>query len=188
MKKTILCCVLCFCLPASIGFAQQRVHALSGTVKSINPKTAIIEIDTDDGSSSHFEVMKKSGVAFDFDKAVSADAIPADKFSANRSHVIVYYFGDGIVRTAVALHDLGDGEIAGSTGTVVRLSKHDRTLTIKNASGAEEYFRIDPKTVADTISGVAQNYKFDFSKGDSVRVTAAKADGVETALLIAPAM
>jgi hypothetical protein len=46
---------------------------------------------------------------------------------------------------------------------------------------------LDPKTVADTATGVAQGFKYDLSKGDHVRVTATNANGSDTALLIAPA-
>ena len=47
-------------------------------------------------------------------------------------------------------------------------------------------FHLDPKTVADTATGVAQGFKYDLSKGKQVLVTAAQADGSDTALLIVP--
>ena len=70
------------------------------------------EIDTDDGTSGHFEWLTKPGGAIDFDKAVSADAIAADKFTTRDTHVIVYYCGVGDVRTMVALRDVGTGTVA----------------------------------------------------------------------------
>lgn len=175
-------------LATSIAVAQTRVHALSGTVTSINSKIGMIEIDTDDGSSAHFRCLKKSDAAIDFDKSVSADAIVADKFTTKGAHVIVYFFGDGELRTIVALHDLGDGSLEKSTGTVVKLSRKEHLLTIKSSTGQEVSFHLDPKTVADTATGVMEGFKFDLSKGDQVRVTAAQANGSATALLIAPAM
>lgn len=179
----------CFTFAISIAHGQQRVHALSGTVTSINAKISMIEIDTDDGTSGHFRWLKASDGAIDFDKAVSADSTAADKFTTKGNHVIVYYFGEGGVRTVVALHDLGDGSMEKSTGTVVKLNRHDHLLTIKNSAGAELSYRLDPKTVADTANGVSEGFKFDLSKGDSVRVTAdAQATGSGTALLIAPTM
>lgn len=190
MKKSMIpSCLIAtvFCLTASIANAQQRVHALSGTVASINLKIGMIEIDTDDGSSGHFELQRKA-VPIDFDKNVSADATPAEKFTAKGAHVIVYYFGEGEVRTIVALHDLGDSALDKTTGTIVKLNRHDRLLIIKSSAGTEQSFRLDPKTVADTPIGVAEDLKFDLDKGSPVRVTAAKADGNATALLIAPVM
>jgi hypothetical protein len=148
----------------------------------------MIEITTDDGSSAHFRFLRKSDGALDFDKMVSSDAVPADKFTTKGSHVIVYYFGDEDVRTAVALHDLGDGSMVRSSGTVVKLNRKERLLTIKNSSGVEESFHLDPKTVADTATGVMEGFKFDLSKGDQVQVTSAETNGSATALLIISAL
>jgi hypothetical protein len=180
--------VTCFALAIQTAQAQTKVHAVSGTVTSINPKIEMIEITTDDGSSAHFRWLKKSDGAIDFDKTVSADTVPVEKFTTKGTHVIVYYFGEGDVRTAVALRDLGDGSLEKSIGTVVKLNRHERVLIIKNSSGAEESFHVDPRTVADTATGVVEGFKSDFSKGDQVRVTAAQTNGSATALLIVPAL
>ena len=178
----------CFSVVTSAAMAQEIVHALSGTVESVNPKIKMTEISTDNGTSGYFEWLKKTGTEINFDKNVRADAVEADKFTDKGAHVIVYFVGDGQVRTIVAVRDLGAGPLEKTSGTVVKLNRHDRLLTIKTSAGAEESFRIDPKTVADTANGVAEDFKYDFSKGDSVLVTAAPSNGGETALLIAPAM
>jgi hypothetical protein len=177
---------ICLSLAPSIAIAQQRIHALSGTVRAIHPKIQMTEIDTDDGSSGHFEWLTKTGVSIDFDKAVSADAIAADKFTTRDTHVIVYYCGVGDVRTIVALHDLGTGPLLNSTGTVVRLSRHEHLLVLRNSTGGDEIFQLDAKTVADTENGVMTGFKFDYNKGVHVRVIATQANGNETALLIVP--
>jgi hypothetical protein len=189
MKKTMFkSCLIaaCFALLATALHAQERVHALSGTVTTINSKINMIEIETDDGSPGHFR-WAKSGAAIEFDKTVSADATAADKFTSKGHHVIVYYYGEDTVRTVIALHDLGDGSVDKSTGTVVKLSRRDHLLTIKNEAGTEVRFQLDTKTVADTATGLGQGFKYDLSKGDQVRVTSAQANGSDTALLIVPA-
>jgi hypothetical protein len=190
MFKAVQLCVVatCFTLAASAAVAQEIVHALSGTVTSVNAKIKMTEINTDDGTSGHFEWLKSSSASLNFDKSVKSDATDADKFTSKGDHVIAYFIGDGDVRTIVALRDLGSGPIEKTSGTVVKLNRHDHLLTIKNGAGAEESFHLDPKTVVDTMTGVLEDLKFDFSRGDQVRVTAAPANGGETALLIAPAM
>jgi hypothetical protein len=170
-----------------MAHAQEMVHALSGVVSSINPKIQMIEVKTDDGSPGHFQWMKKDP-SVDFDKTVSADSTAASKFTTVGDHVIVFYFGDGDVRTVVAVHDLGKAPVEKSTGTVVKLNRHEHLLTIKNSAGAEVSFHLDPKTVADTATGVMEDYKFDLNKGDQVFVTAEQANGSDTALLIVPAV
>jgi hypothetical protein len=188
---SVLCkaalCAICFSLVTPFAIAQERVHAVSGTVTSINPKIEMIEIDTDDGSSGHFKWMKHQGISIDFDKNIKAEATDADKFTATGAHVIVYFFGDGDVRTAVALRVLGDGPFESDKGTVVKVDRHDHLITIKTDSGTDESFRIDPKTVADTTTGVVVGFKLDFDKGQPVQVTATPSGADKTALLIAPA-
>ena len=178
----------CFSLASSIAIAQAKVHAVSGTVTTIHPKIQMTEIETDDGSSGHFQWLTKTGGAIDFDKAVSADSIAADKFTTLQTQVIVYYCGEDVVRTIVALRDLGAAPLLKSTGTVVKLDRHEHLLTIKNSTGGEETFHIDPKTVVDTETGVVTNNKFDLGKGNHVRVLATQANGGQTALLITPAV
>ena len=187
-KATLRLCSIaaCFALATTVIHAQERVHALSGTVTAINSKISMIEIETDDGSPSHFR-WAKTAAAIEFDKTVSADSTAADRFTSKGHHVIVYYYGEDTVRTVVALHDLGDGSVQKSTGTVVKLNRRDRLLTIKNESGTEVSFRLDPKTVADTENGVSQGFKYDLSKGAQVRVIASQTDGSGMALLIGPA-
>jgi hypothetical protein len=190
MMNVLKVCVIaaCFFAVTSAAVAQENVHALSGTVESVNAKIKMTEIDTDNGTSGHFEWLKKTGTDINFDKAVKADATDADKFTTKGAHVIVYFIGDGDIRTIIAVHDLGSGPLEKTSGTVVKLSRKDHLLTIKSSAGAEETFHLDAKTVADTTTGVEEGFRFDFSKGDEVRVTAAPSNGGETALLIAPIM
>ena len=184
LSRTVLIAT-CFTLAVSIAKAQQMIHAVSGTVTRIHPRIQMTDIDTDDGSSGSFE-WTKPGVAINFDKNVSADTVAVDKFTTLQAPVIAYYYGVGQVRTIVAVHELGTGPFVKSSGRVVKLDKHDHLLTIKNATGGEETFQIDAKTVADTETGVVTNFKFDYGKGVQVRVIATQANGSNTALLIVP--
>jgi hypothetical protein len=191
MKPIFRTCFLavCFAPIATMVQAQQMVHALSGTVKSSNAKIGMTEVQTDDGSSGHFRWMLFADPeAVNFDKTISADTVSADKFTATGHHAIVYYFGEDTVRIVVALRDLGDGPVESHIGTVVKMDRHDHLLIIKNSAGTEETFHIDPKTVADTAKGVSVGFKFDLNKDETVRVTAAQANGSATALLIATGM
>ena len=190
MKNLLKVCVVaaCFSAIASAAVAQQIVHALSGTVKSVNPKIKITEIETDNGTSGYFEWLKKTGTEINFDKSVKADATDAATFTTKGAHVIVYFIGDGEIRTIIAVHDLGSGPLEKASGTVVKFNRKDHLLTIKTAAAAEETFHVDPKTVADTTTGVTEDFKYDFSKGNQVRVTYVASNGGETALLIAPIM
>lgn len=164
--------------------AQEVVHALTGTVTAINPVAKIILVKTDDGSEGEFKVLTNPNVSMDFENHLRTGAIAADVFSKTKTQVLVYYFGAGDVRTAVALEDLGVGPLVKVRGFVVKLDRHEHLLTIKNASGVAMTFHIDDKTVAETAMGVVEGLKCDAQKGDLVRVTATSANGVQTALFI----
>lgn len=173
--------VLCLPFAASIH-AQTMVHAISGTVVSVMPNLKMIEVQTDDGADSHFQWVRSDKDKIEFDKNVSADSTAVNT-SVKGNHIIVYYFGDGDPRIAVAARDLGT-TVQQETGTVIKLDRHEHLLILKNDSGAEVTFHLDPKTVGDTPSGVAENFKYDFNKGQYLRVISTQADGASTAWLI----
>ena len=111
MLKTFsqTCCLVgVISLAAFAANAQEVVHALAGTVSSINPTEQTITIKTDDGSEGLFKDLMKSNVSFDFDRNVRAGSIPASSFTKKGAHVIVYYFGGGNGRKGCGV-GAGDG-------------------------------------------------------------------------------
>ncbi len=181
------------CLPAFllVGFfwfascladAQEVVHAVSGVVTSIDPVKKTIDIDTVDGSQDLFKDLANSGTSLDFDKAVRVDSTPADGFTKVGSNVIVFYFGEGLQQTAVALRDLGKGPLQRDTGAVAGF--HHHLLTIKGNAGNSLSFLVGPKTVVESAFGAVDGSRFNPEKGDQVRVTATLANGQEDALFI----
>lgn len=163
---------------------QEVVHALAGTVQSINPTAGTININTDDGSEGIFEDLSRSDSSTDYDKKIVAEATPARKFGKNSTHVIVYYCGDGAERTVIALQDLGAGPLEKDSGTVVKFDRHHHLLTIESSAGTQQSFTIAPHSVAETSIGAVNGYQFDPERGDRVRVTAAPGKDGETALFI----
>jgi hypothetical protein len=174
-------------LVTSTAFAQEMIHAVSGTVTALNANTGTFQINTDDGSSGTFKWQKTLSTPIAFDKSVRADSASPEDLKTTGAHVIVFYFGQGDIRTAVAVHNLGAGQVKAVNGTVVKFDRHDHTIVVKDNSGTEQTIHLDPKTVGDTMMGVMQDYKFDYNKGDSVVVTATQSGGNETAALIEPA-
>jgi len=193
MMKRFALCLLAGGLSLSgvNAVAQEVVHVTTGTVRHVNPQNGMIIVKTDDGSGGMFKGAQGK-VDNSMDKALVAEAVPADKFTATGAtatgdQVIVFYFGDDVVRTAVAVDDLGKGPFETSTGTVTKFDHSEHLLTIKDSSGAEATFHIVANTVADTTTGAVEGFKYGAKKGDKVRITAAPGSGGETALLIVPA-
>ncbi len=174
----------CLFLTTFAATAQEVVHALCGTVSSINSTAKTITVSTDDGSEGLFKDLTRSNVSLHFDKRIRAAATTADSFTKNGVRVIVYYFGDDDVRTAVALQDLGTGPFEKKIGTVVKFNRHEHELTIKDQSAGVESFHVSNKTVSETAFGAAAGDELNLEEGEQVRVTAAPLNGSETALFI----
>ncbi len=186
LRRVCSACLLAGCL-ASISVAataQEVVHALTGTVKSIDGLSKTVTIFTDSGSQSDFKDLTNSKIPIAFEKKIRADATPVDTFKKVGTYVIVFYFGDSDQRTAVALRNLGTGPFTSSTGTVVKFEFKAHSITVRDNSGQVQTFKITPDTVAETFSGVVDGFKFQAQKGEQVRVVGATADGSATALFV----
>jgi len=164
--------------------AQQTVHALTGKITGIDPAGNTIQVATDDGSQGLFDILTQKNVLMDFEKNVKAMTIPAGSFTKANCDAVVFYFGDNLTRTTVAVEDLGAGPLVKVLGNVVKFDKHAHMLTIKDATGQLQSFLIDAKTIADSFDGVVLGQKFDPDKGQKVHITANTQNGVTTALFI----
>jgi len=174
----------CVSSASALASAQQVVHAVSGTVNNINLSQKTISVITDDGSGGTFKELTDSKTPVDFDKTLRADATAVDAFNKKQTCVIVYYFGEGDVRTAIALRDIGPGPFKKVNGQVVKFEGKNHSISIKDQSGAVASFRITESTVADTGMGAVKGLKFEPGKGDQVRVISTDVNGTATVLFI----
>jgi len=185
MKEILKTCLLaaCFLLVSDAATAQEVVHALTGTVTSIDASAKTITVYTDNRSEGFFKDMTNSNTPIEFDKDIRANATAVDSFKMKGAYVIVFYFGGGGVRTAVALRSLGAGPFSKDTGTVVKIEGKN-SISITDESGAIKSFKLTSNTVAETEYGAVIGAKYQPHKGDKVRVTATAVNGSATALLI----
>jgi hypothetical protein len=164
--------------------AQEVVHAVSGTISSIDSSAKTIQINQDDGFLGTFKDATTSHPDLDIDRKLLARLTPADKFDTKGAHVLVFYYGNSSVPTAVGLESLGPGPFTTTSGAVTKFEKHQRCITITGGSGTAKDVTIVPTTVAETSVGVVEGYKFDPEKGEQIRVTSSSANGKDTALYI----
>jgi len=176
--------VLALSSSAAAAHAQWVVHAMGGTVQAVLPAKKAMTLVTDDGTSGKFEFPETENVNVVFEKDVRSATMNADKFNGEGHHVIVFYFGNDLVRTAVAVEDLGTAPVVKETGTVVSFDKHSRTITMLTAEGKQEPFVVDDKTVVDTGEGVTSGKKLHVSKGDRLRLLAESENGHEEVMLV----
>ena len=165
--------------------AQEIVHALSGTFQHVDPQSKTIQVATNDGSEGTFSFQSHSGTTeIAFERDVQDRVTPAASFDKAKEPVIVYYYGDGALRTAVGVQDLGPGPLDIVEGVVTRLERRHQQISIRDSSGTERTFPIDPKAMADSPAGAVPANRLSAAKGDHVRVIATKTTGAETALFI----
>ena len=164
--------------------AQEVIHALTGTVSAIDGAAKTITVFQDNGSTGVFQGVANSKKRFDFDKKIAAGTTAAGSFDQQGAYVIVFYYGDGDGRTAVAVKNLGTGPFVSTEGTVERFDGHSHSLQVKDSTGAVQTFRIDENTVAEGNMGVEEGRKFEAGKGDHVRVVSRNENGVQTALFV----
>jgi hypothetical protein len=160
------------------------VHALVGTVNSINSAAMTVTVANEDGTETIFKDLSNSKTSIEIDKALRVDMTPAQSFHDKGTMAIVLFFGEGFDRTAVALRGIGPGPFTKTIGTVVRFSGRDHSFSLKDPSGTEQTFKLAPETVAETRMGAVDGKKFQPDKGDQVRVMSGLVNGSPTALFV----
>lgn len=187
MRNVSLCaCLVAGCLvsaPVS-SVAQEVVHALTGTVSSINNVAKTITVLQDNGSRGVFQDLANTKTRISFDKRIAAETTAADAFNTSGAYAIVFYVGDAGAQSVVALKSLGSGPFSATVGTVEKIDSHDHSISVEDKSGATITFKINAQTVAEGALGVEEGLKFQAEKGDQVRVVSTNADGAPTALFL----
>jgi outer membrane lipoprotein-sorting protein len=186
LKAALRGCVFAACLGGLVfaASAQQVVHALTGTVSSIDDLSKTVIVFQDNGSQGQFKDMTKGKTHFEFDKKIALETTPADDFKKKGAYVIVFYFGDNDDRTAVALKNLGAGPFTSAEGALVKLDVKGHMISLKDTTGAVQTFKITDQTVAEGYMGVVEGVKFPAQKGDQVRIVASTESGTPTALFM----
>lgn len=186
-RAWVSACAVAGCLVTfpAVSPAQAIIHALTGTVSSIDPAGKTITVYQDNGSQNVYQDLSNHKTAIAWDKKIAADTTAASAFDKKGAYVIVFYFqGSSDDRTVVALKSLGSGPFNSTEGTVTSFDVHTRSFTVQDKTGAVQTFRIEDQTVAESDMGALEGLKFRAQKGDHVRVVSSTVDGSPTALFV----
>jgi len=162
--------------------AQEVVHAVSGVVKTVNPKESFIAIKTNDGSNGNFVYEQKLKENIEFDKSIQEGTLEPNGFNKIGDHVVLYYIDKGDQRTIVAIKDFGPTGLSVASGTVVKAKHHE--MFIKTDKGATQTFDIAKDASAETPMGVVSGLRFDPSNGENVIVRYTQENGNNVAQFI----
>jgi hypothetical protein len=168
--------------------AQEVIHALTGVVTKIDSADHTITVTSSDGTQNVMQDEMKQHARYDFDKALQSSATDCSAFNKQGDRIILYYFGDGLQRRAVALKDLGQTPLKLSTGVVTHWDRHHHVVTIKAADGATQTFQLDNNTAVDTPMGVVNGDKFGPQNGDQVSIKYLNKDGNNEAVFLSEAL
>jgi hypothetical protein len=186
LPKLVSTCVFAvgvLSIPVASG-AQEIIHALTGTVASVNNAAKTISVMQDNGSSREYELMTNPKTRIAFDKHIEAESTAAGSFDKQGAYVIVfYYYGQADARTAVAVKSLGAGPFSSMEGTVTKFDRA-RSISVQDSKGAVQTFKLDAQTIAESNTGAVPGDRLHVDKGDHVRIVSVGADGAATAVFV----
>lgn len=164
-----------------VSSAQEVIHALIG-VATIDGSTHTITMTSSDGTQTVVKDEAKNHPRYDFDKTLQASAVDSSTFAKSGDRVILYYFGEGLQRRAVAVKDLGQSPLKLTTGQIEHWDHHHHVMTIKAADGTRQTFQLDGGTAVDTPMGVVNGDKFTPQTGDQILIKYLNKDGSNDAV------
>ena len=173
-----------FGLLAVPGTAQEVIHALTGTVRSISAADKSFWILQDGGRETMFKGSTDAKARAALQKKLGDATISVDELKTEGAYVIVFYHYGSEDPTAIALKNLGHGPFFATSGTVTKFDSHTRSVSVQDETGTAQTFKISGDTVVEGAMGVVDGLKFTPEKGDKLRVVATKTDGGDTALFL----
>lgn len=135
--------------------ADDVVSAVHGTVTKVDAGTKTIVVKTTDGTEHTIHYVDKTAVKGG--EATEAGAKDSYKGIKEGSEVVVQYTKKGTVDTADEIDKLSKDTVKTMDGTVTKIGKDGKTVTIKAADGTEKTF--------DTAGKAAATSAKDISKG-----------------------
>jgi|SRR5579862_1754930 len=148
------------------------VHAAAGVITKVDTAAKTITLKTLDGTEHVFRYTEKTSVHAAHEAGKEAKAGAVDTYMAGKegSHAVVHYTGEGADQTAVHVEDFGKNSMAVGEGTVTRIDKGTRTVTIKAEDGTENTYHVAKDATIDTEHGITKNSELVAKKGEKATV------------------
>jgi hypothetical protein len=169
-----------------VANAQEVIHAMTGTIRSIDTGQKSFTLFNDSGWLITFKDMTGAKTQNTDRVKLFSNAAAARAFDKKDAYVIVFYYGIGEDLTAVAVRALGTGPFTAAVGTIISFNEKSRTISVKDESGSIHSYKINAETVAESDSGVVEGFKIRAGKGGHIRVVGAVTGDSLTALFLSP--
>ncbi len=128
--------------------AQDVAHAVDGTVKKVDAGSKTLVVETKDGTEHSFRYT--SDVTVDGAKDTEKGTLDAAHGVTEGSKVAVHYTVDGGKETAHEIDRIGDDGMKATEGTVSKLDKGAKTISVKTADGTVDTFQLTGRAAKDT--------------------------------------
>ena len=136
---------------------ERRQGVIEGTVTKVDNAAKTIVVKTADGTEHTLHFVKRTAVhTADATAAGSKDALHGVK---EGSEVAVHYTGKGAEDTAEEVDHLGKNGLKASEGTVTKIDRGAKTVTVKTVNGTEETYKMSESAAKDTGKDVAEGTK-----------------------------
>lgn len=154
-----------------LAVAQDVVHAVEGAVTKVDLDAKTIVVKSADGVEHTFKYTARTTMRGMKASAREAKAGAVESYMKGKegTDVVVHYTGEGAEKSAVAVRDMGKGTVKTSEGTVTKVDKAGRTVTVKTADGTEQTYHVAKDATVESGHGVEKGA--DYAKeGEKVTV------------------
>jgi hypothetical protein len=148
--------VLMFAAFTHLAIAEDVIHAVEGVVTKVDLDAKTVFVKSADGTEHTFKytaktTMRGAGMAGHAVKAGTVDTYMKGK---EGTMVLVHYTEKGADKTAVGFRDMGKDTVKVSDGTVTKVDKTARTVTVKTKDGSEETYQVAKDATVDSEHGL----------------------------------
>ena len=185
LRILIFVAVWCLGLTGAVVSAQEVVHAMTGTISSIDAAHKMFTLLRYNGPTITFKDMTDSDAPLIANvKKICSDATAARALDKKGTYVIVFYYGLRDNPTAVAVEALGGGPFTSTVGTVAGFNEKDRMISVEDRSGSIQRYKINAHTVAEGDYGAVDGLRLHAEKGNQVLVVGVADNNGPTALFV----
>jgi hypothetical protein len=119
--------------------AVEAVSSIHGVVTKVDAKTKTIVVKSADGTETAVKVASKATV----------------EGTKEGSEVVVHYTVKGTEKSAVEVETVGKDGLKATQGTITKIDRTTKTLTIKTADGTEKTFEMTGHAASSSGKAIA---------------------------------
>ena len=152
--KRMIRASLALLLLSALGWAQDAVSAVHGTITKLDSATKTGVVKTKDGVEHSIKFVDKTTVHGT--EATATGTKDAFHGLTEGTEVVAHYTAKGTEKTAVEVDKVGKDGIKSVDGTITHIDRAGKTLAVKAADGTEDTFRLSGHAAADGGKDIAK--------------------------------